>query len=33
MPHTGYIGIIISRLIEEIKGIGAFTLNRAKEAA
>jgi len=30
MPSTGFIGLMIVRLIEEIKGIGAFTLNAAK---
>jgi chromosome partitioning protein len=29
MPTTGHIGLIVSKLIEEIKGVGAFTLNRA----
>jgi chromosome partitioning protein len=28
MPSTGFIGLIISRIIEEIKGLGAFTLER-----
>jgi chromosome partitioning protein len=32
MPATGYIGLTVSRLIEELKGLGVFTLNRAKEA-
>jgi chromosome partitioning protein len=29
MPTTGYIGLIVSKLIEEIIGVGAFTLQRA----
>ena len=29
MPATGYIGLIVYRLIEEIKGLGAFTLKQA----
>lgn len=31
MPHTGYIGLTVSKLIDEIEGLGAFSLNRAKE--
>jgi chromosome partitioning protein len=33
MPTTGYIGLTLSKLIDQVKGLGAFTLNRAKEAA
>jgi cellulose biosynthesis protein BcsQ len=33
MPTTGHIGLTLSRLIDQVKGLGAFTLNRAKEAA
>jgi chromosome partitioning protein len=32
MPTTGHIGLTLSRLIEQVKGLGAFTLNRAKDA-
>jgi chromosome partitioning protein len=31
MPSSGYIGLTIERLIDQIKGLRAFTLNRAKE--
>jgi hypothetical protein len=33
MPNTGHIGLTLSRLIGQIMGLGAFTLNRAKESA
>jgi chromosome partitioning protein len=33
MPNTGHIGLTLSRLIDQIMGLGAFTLNRAKESA
>jgi chromosome partitioning protein len=33
MPTGGYIGLTISRLIDQVKGLGAFTLNREKDAA
>jgi cellulose biosynthesis protein BcsQ len=33
MPSTGHIGLTLSRLIEQVKDLGAFTLRRAKEGA
>src|ERR1700722_9729442 len=31
MPNTGYIGLTLSSLIDQIMGLGVFTLNRSKE--
>jgi chromosome partitioning protein len=31
MPTSGHIGLIISRVIDQVKGLGAFTLTRAQE--
>jgi chromosome partitioning protein len=32
MPSTGYIGLTLTSLIDQIVGLGVFTLNRAKES-
>jgi chromosome partitioning protein len=32
MPTIGHIGLTLSRLIDQVKGLGAFTLNRARGA-
>ena len=32
MPSIGHIGSTLSRLIDQVKGLGAFTLNRARGA-
>jgi chromosome partitioning protein len=31
MPSTGFIGLTVSRLVQEIEGIGAFTFKSTKE--